>query len=181
MTTKQLITKNTTIGDAISQYPSIIEPLLDEGIHCIGCGASTYETLEEGLAGHGKTPGQIKQIIEKLNKAIPKEKGTTTLKITEPALVKLKEILTKKKAKGFRIKVVSGGCQGHSYAFDLVHKKENDDTIITIDKTDFFVDKESLELLKGAKIDYVDNIHGSGFRIVNPNANKSCGCGNSFS
>lgn len=170
-----------TIGDAISQYPFIIEPLLDEGIHCVGCGASYYETLEEGLKGHGRAPAQIDKIIQKLNKAIPKEKGTSILKVTEPALAKLKDILTKKKAAGLRIQVVEGGCAGHSYAFDLAQKKEKDDTIITIDKTDFYVDKKSLKHIRGAKIDFIDSIHGSGFKIINPNAKKSCGCGNSFS
>lgn len=64
------ITKDMILGEMVQQFPQAGEVLFEEGIHCIGCGISFYETLEQGLIGHGKNEKEIEEIIKKLNKAV---------------------------------------------------------------------------------------------------------------
>jgi iron-sulfur cluster assembly protein len=81
--------------------------------------------------------------------------------------------------KGLRIFVENGGCAGMQYGMALDAAKEGDE-IIERDGVQVIVDQESGVLLRGATIDYSDGLAGSGFRINNPNAARSCGCGTSF-
>jgi len=182
-TVSKLIRRDMTIGEVVQNYPSLAEVLMESGVHCVGCGASYYETLEQGLAGHGKSDKEIDSIIKKLNQSIPKESGSSDkLIITERAAKKLEEILKKnhKENMGLRIKVEAGGCSGYQYGFELEEKKGKDDSMIKVNSVKFFVDKESMTLLKGAKVDYVDALTGAGFKISNPNAKSTCSCGQSF-
>lgn len=80
-----------------------------------------------------------------------------------------------------RVAVDGGGCSGFQYQFDLVETSEPDDLKIERDGAAALVDVISLALLKGSEIDYVDELAGAQFRINNPNAKSSCGCGTSFS
>lgn len=64
------ITKTSNIQEIVEKHPQAAEVLFEEGIHCLGCAASHFETLEEGLAAHGKSDAEIKIIIQKLNKAV---------------------------------------------------------------------------------------------------------------
>lgn len=176
------ITGTMTIGDLVQQYPSVVEILLDQGVHCVGCGAAYFETIEQGLSGHGKTPEEVKSILKQLNAAIPKEVGNKeTLTITENASKKLRELLkNQKEGTGLRIKVMAGGCSGHQYEF-MFDKENEKDEKIEVDGIKVLIDKESLEKMKGSKIDYIDSLTGAGFKVTNPNAASTCGCGQSFS
>ena len=176
-----MITKDMTIGELVQQYPSIVEILMDEGVSCVGCGAAYFETIEEGLASHGRSEEEVSAIIEKLNSAIPEEKGDDNLTITQNAAAKAKEMLTKKNNKAIRIGVSSGGCAGFEYDFSFENEKNDNDVVVQVDGVNFYVDTESLQKLKGAKVDYVDSLTSAGFKITNPNARKTCGCGQSFS
>ena len=80
-----------------------------------------------------------------------------------------------------RIAVDGGGCSGFQYRFDLVDSVEDDDLKIERDGAAALVDVVSLALLKGSEIDFVDELAGAEFRVRNPNAKSSCGCGVSFS
>jgi len=80
-----------------------------------------------------------------------------------------------------RVAVEGGGCSGFQYLFDLVDEVQPDDLKVERDGAAALVDVVSLALLKGAEIDYVDELAGAEFRIRNPNAKSSCGCGVSFS
>jgi len=80
-----------------------------------------------------------------------------------------------------RVAVEGGGCSGFQYQFDLVEAGEADDLRIEADGAAALVDVVSLALLKGSVIDYVDELAGAEFKIRNPNAKSSCGCGVSFS
>jgi len=177
------ITSDMTIGEVVQKYTSVTEVLMDEGVHCVGCGASYYETIAEGLAGHGRNEEEIAKIIEKLNAAIPKESGSADkILITEKAADKLKIILKEqnKESFGLRIQVVKGGCAGFSYNFSIENKSGKEDTVLEVNKVKFFLDSESLNQLKGAKLDYVGSLTGAGFKVSNPNAHRTCGCGSSF-
>jgi iron-sulfur cluster assembly accessory protein len=80
-----------------------------------------------------------------------------------------------------RVAVEGGGCSGFQYDFALVHETHEDDLIVERDGARALVDVVSLALLKGSEIDFVDELVGAQFRVKNPNAKSSCGCGVSFS
>jgi iron-sulfur cluster insertion protein len=80
-----------------------------------------------------------------------------------------------------RVAVEGGGCSGFQYQFDLVDAAEADDMKIERDGAVAVVDDISLALLGGSEIDFVDELVGASFRVRNPNAKSSCGCGVSFS
>jgi iron-sulfur cluster assembly accessory protein len=80
-----------------------------------------------------------------------------------------------------RIAVDGGGCSGFQYSFDLVQAPEADDLRIERDGAVALVDPVSLPLLLGSEIDFVDELIGAQFKVKNPNAKSSCGCGVSFS
>ena len=80
-----------------------------------------------------------------------------------------------------RVAVEGGGCSGFQYQFDLVDKAEDDDVLVERDGAAALVDVVSLVLLKGSEIDFIDELAGAEFKIRNPNAKSSCGCGVSFS
>ena len=80
-----------------------------------------------------------------------------------------------------RVAVDGGGCSGFQYQFDLVDAAQDDDLKIERDGAAALVDVVSLALLKGSEIDFVDELAGAEFRVKNPNAKSSCGCGVSFS
>ena len=80
-----------------------------------------------------------------------------------------------------RVAVEGGGCSGFQYQFDLVDAAEADDLKIERDGAAALVDIVSLALLTGSEIDFVDELAGAEFRVRNPNAKSSCGCGVSFS
>jgi iron-sulfur cluster assembly accessory protein len=85
------------------------------------------------------------------------------------------------KALMLRVAVEGGGCSGFQYQFDLVETAQADDLKIERDGAAAVVDEISLALLKGSEIDFVDELAGAEFKVRNPNAKSSCGCGVSFS
>jgi iron-sulfur cluster insertion protein len=80
-----------------------------------------------------------------------------------------------------RVAVEGGGCSGFQYQFDLVDAAQEDDLKVECDGAAAVVDIVSLALLGGSEIDFVDELAGAEFRVRNPNAKSSCGCGVSFS
>jgi len=80
----------------------------------------------------------------------------------------------------FRVAVTGGGCSGFQYNFSFDDTRQEDDLVFGRDGVTLLVDAVSLDLLKGAEIDYVEDLVGASFQVRNPNATASCGCGNSF-
>lgn len=106
------------------------------------------------------------------------------LSLTESAEQRLKTLFAKHDNKKLFLRIVidSGGCNGFQYQFDFDSKVKDDDISITKDGNIFAViDEVSYDLIKGSQVDYVDELGGSFFKIVNPNASSTCGCGSSFS
>ena len=83
-------------------------------------------------------------------------------------------------ALGLRISVSGGGCSGFQYSFTLDETETADDVVIARDGARVLIDTISLEYIRGAEIDFVEDLSGAGFQIRNPLASSSCGCGNSF-
>ncbi len=86
-----------------------------------------------------------------------------------------------KPALRFRIAITGGGCSGFSYNFSLDDALAEDDKVFDQHGVEVVVDRLSLELVNGAEIDFVEDMMGASFKINNPNAASSCGCGSSFS
>jgi len=101
--------------------------------------------------------------------------------ISASAARRLNAILKGEGGAALRISVKGGGCSGFQYAFDVDRTRADDDVVVTRDGATLLVDPVSLELLKGAELDFVDDLMGQSFRGKNPNAVASCGCGVSFS
>ncbi len=102
--------------------------------------------------------------------------------ISERAARRIGEIL---KSEGddakLRISVEGGGCSGFQYKFDVERTQADDDLVIERDGAVVLVDSASVPFLAGSEVDFVDDLIGASFRVVNPNATASCGCGTSFS
>ena len=79
-----------------------------------------------------------------------------------------------------RVFVVSGGCSGYSYGMALATAAEDGDQVIEHNGVRFLVDAESVPVLTGSRVDYIDDVMKQGFSIGNPNATKTCACGSSF-
>ena len=101
--------------------------------------------------------------------------------ISNNAIKRINEIGLKEKQDYFRISVDGGGCQGFSYKFKFEEKVNKDDKIFKFEKVKVLIDPVSLDFLKGSKLDFVEDIIGSYFKVSNPNASSTCGCGTSFS
>jgi iron-sulfur cluster assembly accessory protein len=80
-----------------------------------------------------------------------------------------------------RVGVVGGGCSGFSYTMSFDSEQKADDRIVEVDGVRVLVDAASLEYLAGTTLDYVSGLHGAGFKFLNPKADRTCGCGSSFS
>ncbi len=80
-----------------------------------------------------------------------------------------------------RISVEGGGCSGFQYKFDIERAQAEDDLVIARDAAVVLVDPSSVPFLAGSEVDFVDDLIGASFRVNNPNATASCGCGTSFS
>jgi iron-sulfur cluster assembly accessory protein len=102
--------------------------------------------------------------------------------VTERAARRIAEIVAGEAGtKVLRVSVESGGCSGFQYKFDLVPGAEPDDTVLERSGAKVVIDAVSLGFLAGSEIDFVDDLIGASFRIRNPQATASCGCGTSFS
>ena len=105
------------------------------------------------------------------------------LALTEIAVEKVKEVMNREGLKdgGLRVSIVGGGCSGFQYNLGFDDSPREDDMIIEQDGVKLFLDPISQQYVYGTTIDYVNGLHGAGFKFVNPNAARTCGCGSSFS
>ena len=107
---------------------------------------------------------------------------STQVTLTERAARRIGEILKAEPAGTMlRVLVEGGGCSGFQYKFDFDRDRANDDLVLAREGATVLIDPVSLQYMAGAEIDYVDDLIGAAFKIKNPNATASCGCGTSFS
>ncbi len=104
-----------------------------------------------------------------------------SLSVSASAARKIKEILaTEPDKRLLRVSVLGGGCSGFSYKFDLDDTTDADDIVLERDGATVVVDATSAQYMEGAVIDFVDELIGASFKVKNPMATASCGCGTSF-
>ncbi len=103
--------------------------------------------------------------------------------ITENAAEKVKALLeghVEYENPGLRIRIVGGGCVGHQYKMDVEDGSQEDDTVVEAFGARLFVDKKSEFYLDSMVVDYEEGVMSSGFKFINPNAKRTCKCGDSF-
>ncbi len=107
----------------------------------------------------------------------------TVVTLTERAAQRIAEVTSQNDQDGdfLRISVTGGGCQGFSYHFSFDHQIQDGDQIFEKAAAKLVIDDVSLDLLAGSEIDFVQDLMGQYFKVSNPNAESSCGCGTSFS
>ena len=106
----------------------------------------------------------------------------TVVSLSDAAATKLRE-LTKDEPNpeiGLRVYVYSGGCSGYRYGMMLEDAPTTDDNVLNANGVRVYIDNNSVPLIQGSEIDYVDTLMGAGFTVNNPNAVSGCGCGSSF-
>ena len=108
--------------------------------------------------------------------------GTPLVTLTEKAAEKAKALLESRQLPdgALRVFVAGGGCSGFQYGMALARNTEEDDIVLEQHGVRIVIDPESAVYLRGAEIDYVEDVMKSGFSIYNPNAVRSCACGSSF-
>ena len=107
---------------------------------------------------------------------------TQSVTISESAARRIGEIL-KSEPEGamLRVSVEGGGCSGFQYRFDIARDRAHDDLVLTRESAVVLIDPVSVNYMAGSQIDFVDDLIGQSFKINNPQATASCGCGTSFS
>jgi iron-sulfur cluster assembly accessory protein len=112
----------------------------------------------------------------------PNEKTmSTSITVSERAARRIGEIL-KGEPSGtmLRVSVEGGGCSGFQYKFDVEQAKAADDLVISREGAIVLIDPVSVNYMSGSEIDFVDDLIGASFKVINPQAKASCGCGTSF-
>lgn len=174
-----------TIEEILSLFPHKAQRLSHEitkaGLHCVGCHAATWETLEAGMMSHGMNDEAINRLVGALNDLLNEESDPTTITITPRAAKKFIEILKEenKEGWGMRFDDRMAGCSGFEYILDYSEKGDEDDEIYTSNGIEIHVKKSKAHRLQGSEVDFIDGLQGSGFKVSNPNAKTSCGCGTS--
>jgi len=110
-------------------------------------------------------------------------KNATEISLTEKALDEIKRIMSENQVPdsyGLRVGVKGGGCSGFTYTLGFDAEAKEGDTTIEDGKVKLFIDGKSLFYLSGTELDFSDGLNGKGFVFSNPNATKTCGCGDSF-
>ncbi len=184
---QQAISKEMTIEEIFEKFPDKAPLLAGEmesrNLHCVGCSASSWETLEAGMLGHGFGKADIESMVQALNKIINEKVDTTTITITPSAAEKFKSLLKQQKKEGWALRLGDrpAGCSGFEYTLEFSQKPLETDQVFNSEGIEIHVNGKSAQRMVGARVDYVDGLSGSGFKISNPNVKSSCGCGKSQS
>ena len=182
---QQQITRDTTIEDVFKRFPNksqkLAQVMTNAGLHCVGCSASTWETIEAGMYSHGMEDQKIDSLLKELNQVLEEKEDLSTITITPRAAQKYKEILEDdgKMGWGLRFGEKAAGCSGFEYFLDYSEKAKPGDFVLESQEIEIHIHSGSKERLMGSVIDYVDGLQGAGFKISNPNVKASCGCGSS--
>ena len=131
-----MITKEMTIDEIFEKHPEKSQKLAQEmnnfGLHCAGCSASTWETLEAGVLGHGKSEEELSSLLGKLNKILDEEIDLTTIAMTERAAEKFRAICKEDSKEGYHLRFGDrpAGCSGFEYTLDFSNKAKEEDEIL---------------------------------------------------
>jgi len=181
----ETITRDMTIEEVLKRFPHKSQKLAQEitnaGLHCVGCSSSTWETIEAGMYGHGIADEDIDSLIHRLNTILEEKEDLSTITFTERAAKKYLQILEEegKTGWGLRFGEKAAGCSGFEFFLDFSEKPKAGDMVLESKGIQIHIHHKSIDRLMGSVIDYVDGLHGAGFKITNPHVKSSCSCGNS--
>ena len=134
-TAQPVINRNMTIEEILSMFPNKAQRLSQEitnaGLHCVGCHAATWETLEAGMMGHGMGNDAIEKLVGRLNALLAEKADPATITLTPNAAAKYLAILAEegKQGWGMRFAEKSAGCNGFEYVLDYSEKAQADDAV----------------------------------------------------
>jgi|SRR3989344_85566 len=174
-----IITENTSLGTIIKRF-SILIPILEEyNIPHQGCHSPYSLSLKTAFKKFSKK-GTISDFLNILNSKI-KDFSEDEFSISNEAIDRIKYLSKKNNKKcGLRILVKEGGCAGKEYKFEFEENKKENDIVIEENNVKLYIDNESIRFLKDSRLEFVNSLMGGGFRISNPHAKSTCGCGKSF-
>ncbi len=175
---KTTITADMLIADVIKKIPAAAEIMTSYGLHCTSCSVNAFEPIKDGAMGHGMSEETADEMLAEINKiasTIIRLAPDDGIYLTENAAKKVKEFATAENKTGYGLKITAD-CSGN-YSMDFQEKAEKGEKKFEFHGVEIFLDKESLKNLLGAEIDFLETQFGSGFKIDNPNENKSGGCG----
>lgn len=179
------IHKQMTIDEIFETYPQKSQKLASilshYGLSCVGCSASTYETLEAGVLGHGLDLKTLETLLQDLNAVLEEKIDLSTITLTPKAAEQFKNVAKSegKEGWGLRFTEKPAGCNGFEYALDFSEKPKKNDQVFQSEGIEIHIEKSSVDRLIGSVIDYTDGLQGSGFKVMNPNVRSSCHCGSS--
>lgn len=179
------IHRDMTIEDIFYCFPQKSQKLAQEltniGLSCVGCSAASYETVESGLLSHGMDEEDIDKLINKLNQILDEKVDTNTITITETAAKKFMEICKGDGKEGYHLYLSekAAGCSGFEYILDFSKEVGEEDIAFSSHGINVLINKKQKKRLLGCEIDFIDGLQGAGFKVSNPNAKSSCGCGSS--
>ncbi len=179
------IHREMTIEQILSGYPDKAQKLAQEmtnaGLHCVGCQAATWETLEVGMLGHGMGEEMIVQMVKNLNNILEEKTDRTTITLTPKAAKKYLQILDEENKHGWGVRFTEkmAGCNGFEYVLDYSEKALPNDRIFISQEIEIHVDHTLVDRLIGSEIDYIEGLQNAGFKVTNPNVRSACGCGTS--
>lgn len=185
MSEKAQITADMTIAEIFSKFPQhsqrLQQTITNAGLHCVGCNAATWETLEAGMLGHGYNQTDLEGLLKKLNAVLSEQFDLSTITVTPRAVKKFREVAEEEglPEAALRFGDMAGGCGGFEYILDFSEAAEEDDAVMESNGLSIHIKKGMVKRLLGSVIDYVDGLQGAGFKITNPNVKTSCGCGKS--
>lgn len=106
----------------------------------------------------------------------------TPIWVTDSAVEAIKKAIEEEgnKGDGLRVSIIGGGCSGFTYNLDFDNEERPGDLVMEFGGVSIYLDPVSAGHLKGTTIDYVTGLQGTGFKFINPNAKRTCGCGSSF-
>ncbi len=178
--TQELISKDMLIGEVISKHPETASVMKSYGLHCVGCSANPFDTIESGCLIHGMSEETVDKLVVDINKTIEKKNDVSrkVISVTKNAADKFVEFMKDegKENCGVKISVHGGGSDGLQYTLDFADKSTSTEEVVEDQGMKFFIEKDFVNLIKGTQIDFITNEKGSGFKIDNPN-NVSGGCG----
>lgn len=186
-TDRVVIRAQMTIQEILDLFPHKAQKLAHEitnaGLHCVGCQAAVWETLEAGMKGHGMDDRAIDRLLERLNALLEEESDSTTISLTARAAKKFLAILEEdgQQGWGLRMGLKMSGCSGFEYLLDFSEKPSSDDQVFTSNGIEIHVAQPLVSKLIGCEIDYIEGLNNAGFKISNPNVDHTCGCGKSQS
>lgn len=176
-----------TVGEVVALLPEAADILMSYGLHCVGCHANSFETVEQGVLGHGYTEEEVAELVNDLNEAYQEGIGEAkqkkpaksadelSISITDFALKKIQSIAKDEEKEGFPLRIGARRVGPKlKYSLDFVDPQsttKNDKGFsFGKAKVSVVVDKNLYEDLNGLEIDYIEEEHRTGFKMNNPNS-----------